>query len=129
MRLATPLLILVLAAVFLGGCGGSSDETGSGASTAPAGGSSTAPAGASARACPLNAGGIEGVRATGVSCGEAQRLAYAWQREKACRPAAGASRSGCSLRSYRCLATATDRGWSVSCAKPGRSVAFTVRRG
>ena len=44
-----------------------------------------------------------------------------------CRPPDGASRWGCSVGSYRCQGVVTDRGWSVSCAKPGRSIAFRVR--
>jgi hypothetical protein len=33
------------------------------------------------------------------------------------------------VRGYRCIGTATDRGLAVSCSRPGRAVAFTVRRG
>jgi len=125
MRLAPTLLALALAAALLGGCG-SSGETGSGTSgesrSAP-----EAPAGAAAQACALDAGGIEGLRVTKVSCGEGQRVALAWRGSSSC-PKQG-SRSGCSVGSYRCVAAAADRGWSVSCAKPGRSIAFSVRRG
>jgi len=53
----------------------------------------------------------------------------AWERTPACRHSQGASRWGCSVGSYRCQGVVTDRGWSISCAKPGRSVAFTVRPG
>lgn len=130
MRLAAPLLILALAAALLGGCGGSSDGTSPGSTAEPQAGSSTAPAapkGAAAKACALDAGGIRGLRATKVSCGEAQRIALAWRAAPDC--AKTGSRSGCSVKSYRCAATATGRGWSVSCAKPGASIAFTVRRG
>lgn len=44
-----------------------------------------------------------------------------------CKPPAGASRWGCSIGTYRCQGVVTDRGWSISCAKPGSSIAFTVR--
>lgn len=44
-----------------------------------------------------------------------------------CKPPAGASRWGCSVGTYRCQGVVTDRGWSISCAKPGSSIAFTVR--
>ena len=125
MRLRVPLLILALAAL-LGGCGGSSGG-GSESTAEPRTETSTAPAGASARACALDAGGIEGLRVTEVSCGRAQRVALAWRASDAC--AKTGSRSACSVRSYRCLATATGRGWSVSCARKGESVAFTVQRG
>lgn len=125
MRFAAPLaLLLVLAAI--AGCGGSSStESPSGAG--PRGGTSTAPAGASAHGCPLDVDGVEGLKATGVPCGEAQRVASGWRRADAC--AKSGSRSGCSVRTYRCVATASGRGWSVSCSKPGRSIAFTVRHG
>jgi hypothetical protein len=125
MRLTAPILSLVLAGALLGGCGGSSDTTGGAGAEPPA--TSTAPPGAKAQGCALDVDGIKGLRVTNVSCGEGQRLALAWQRAQAC--AKEGSRSGCAVRSYRCVATAAGRGWSVSCAKPGRSVAFTARRG
>jgi hypothetical protein len=58
-----------------------------------------------------------------------REIRSAWEREPSCRRPPGASRWGCSVGDYRCQAVVTGRGWSVSCAKPGRSVAFTVRRG
>ncbi|HEV2790235.1 MAG TPA: hypothetical protein VGV69_02925 [Solirubrobacterales bacterium] len=126
MRLAAPLLIAAVLAL-LAGCGdSSSDETSSGASEAS---TSTAPAGASARACPVGDPEVVALRATGAGCAEAREVMSGWRRARECAPQGGASRAGCSLRSYRCQATATGRGWSVSCAKPGRSIAFTVRRG
>jgi hypothetical protein len=127
MRRAAPLAVLALAAALLLGCGGgSSSEEPSTGSASPG---SRTPAGSSARACPLNAGGIRGLRATGVSCGEAQRVALGWRHSAACVETPGASHNACTVRGYRCIATATDRGWSVGCAKPARSIAFTVRRG
>jgi hypothetical protein len=51
----------------------------------------------------------------------------AWERTPSCHRPDGASRWGCSVGSYRCQGVVTDRGWSISCAKPGKSVAFTVR--
>jgi hypothetical protein len=66
---------------------------------------------------------------TGTSSGKppAAQVRSAWERNPDCRRPPGASRWGCSVDDYRCQAVVTDRGWSVSCAKPGRSVAFTVR--
>jgi hypothetical protein len=49
-----------------------------------------------------------------------------WEASADCKRPPGASRWGCSVGPYRCQAVVTDRGWSVSCAKPGRSIAFTV---
>jgi hypothetical protein len=58
-----------------------------------------------------------------------RRLRSAFLADPGCRPRAGASRWGCSIGSYRCQGVVTGRGWSVSCAKPGRSIAFRVRPG
>jgi hypothetical protein len=122
MRLAVPLVALALAAASLAGCGSSSDTTG-GSSAA------TAPVGASARTCATRAAGAESLRATGVSCGLARRVMYGWQRRGSCAAPAGASRSACTSRSYRCLGARTDRGVAVSCSRRGRSIAFLARRG
>jgi hypothetical protein len=135
MRLAAPLAIVLLLAAFVAGCGSSDNGGGSngggaggGASKpAPPANGSGAPAGASSRSCPLAANRAEGLRATGISCGAAQRLALAWQGQPKCAPKPGASRSSCSVRSYRCLTALTDRGLAVSCAQPGRSLAFTAK--
>jgi len=51
-----------------------------------------------------------------------------WEHSPDCTRPPGASRWGCSIGAYRCQAVVTDRGWSVSCSKPGRSVAFLVPR-
>lgn len=56
-----------------------------------------------------------------------QRVRAGFLANPACKPPEGASRWGCSVGSYRCQGVVTDRGWSVSCAKPGRSIAFRVR--
>lgn len=50
-----------------------------------------------------------------------------WEREPDCQRPGAASRWGCSVGSYRCQAVVVDRGWSVSCSRPGESVAFLVR--
>lgn len=127
-RLATRFAIVALAAALLAGCGGSGSGSSSGGSSSGGTGSSSAPAGASAEACVLSVGGLEGLRAAGISCGKAQKLAIGWRRSAGCAPAAGASRSACTVGGYRCLATSTARGYTVGCAQPGRSVAFIVRR-
>jgi uncharacterized lipoprotein len=51
----------------------------------------------------------------------------AWERTPGCQRPQGASRWGCSVGGYRCQGVVSDRGWSISCARPGRSVHFTVR--
>jgi hypothetical protein len=67
------------------------------------------------------------LRASGVTCDQARRLADGWQRQGACSSPAGASRVACSSGPYRCTGTRTGRGTAVSCSRPGRSVAFLVR--
>jgi hypothetical protein len=120
MRPATTLASLALVAALLLGCGGSGETT-----TSP----QRAPNGATSQACPAAAARTEGLKVTGADCAEARRVMAGWVRQHDCRPATGSSRSGCPVGSYRCVATATGRGWSVSCAEPGKSVAFTFRRG
>jgi len=50
----------------------------------------------------------------------------AWERTPDCKHPRGASRWGCPVGPYRCQGVVTDHGWSISCAKPGRSIAFIV---
>lgn len=127
MRFAAALAVLTLAGALMPGCGGSSDST----LEMPrhGGGMMEGPVGAAAHGCH-GAGmmGAAGLRTTGAGCTEAHRVMAGWMRQHDCRPPAGASRSSCPVGSYRCLATATDRGWSVGCAERGKSIAFTLRR-
>lgn len=127
MRRAAPLAVLALAATLLLGCGGSSSESSTGGG-AQSQGTTTAPAGATAQSCHSGEASVTGLKATGTTCTEARHLMLGWTHSSACQPPKGASRSSCPALSYRCLATATDRGWSVSCSKPGRAIAFSVRR-
>jgi hypothetical protein len=128
MRLAIPLAALIGIAL-LSGCG-DSDGPGSGyGNRGSQAETSAAPPGASARACGPGRSGVEDLRATNVGCAEARQVASGWRRARECDRFASSSRSGCSLLSYRCQATAVGRGWSISCAKPNRSIAFSVRRG
>jgi len=137
MRLAIPIATAVLAALLLAGCGGSSSsstggstQTGTGAPPQASGaGAPSAPIGASARSCDTGAVDATELRAAGIPCGQARQVMYGWQREPSCAPPPGASRSSCLTRSYRCLGARTDRGLAVSCARPGESVAFVVKRG
>jgi hypothetical protein len=148
MKLFAPLLIALLTAALLGGCGTSSGEgTTGGEATAPettapqspgeAGsrqpppnaGASGAPTGARARVCDTYAVDAEGLRVTGLSCKQGRQVMFGWQRAEGCLLIDGASRGACSVRSYRCLATKAARGISVSCSQPGRSIAFVAKRG
>jgi hypothetical protein len=122
MRLVRPLIpILLLLAGPLAGCGSSDSTETTDASPIPA------PPGASAQSCPLNTAGIEALRVTGVGCRAGQKIATAWSRDATCAPAAGHSRYGCEVQGYRCVTTTTDRGISVSCARPGRSISFIAK--
>jgi hypothetical protein len=58
----------------------------------------------------------------------AKQVRAAFLAEPSCKRPPGASRWGCSLDPYRCQSVVTDRGWSVSCSRRGRSVAFLIRR-
>jgi hypothetical protein len=125
MRIAATAAALALAAALLGACGSSGGSGSTATTTEKAGGG--APAGATAQSCVLSAGGVSGLRATGVSCGGAQKVALAWRRSAACVPRAGASRFSCEVGSYRCLGAATARGLAVGCARPGHSIAFLAK--
>lgn len=128
MRLAALLAVFALAAMVLSGCGSSGDSTSTGGAAPTKAGAAEAPVGATTQSCVLNAGGAVGLRAAGVPCQEAQKVALAWRRQAACSASAGASRSACSVGRYRCLGARTDRGLAVSCARPGRAVSFTAKR-
>lgn len=58
-----------------------------------------------------------------------EKVRSAWERNPDCKRPQGASRWGCSVGAYRCQGVVTDRGWSISCSRPGRSLGFTVARG
>ncbi|HEV7615793.1 MAG TPA: hypothetical protein VGO36_06150 [Solirubrobacterales bacterium] len=134
-RLAAPFAIAVLAAALLAGCGGSSSTDSTAGTTGPFEYETepvpgSGPIGASAQSCETGAVDAESLRATAVSCDQARQLMYGWQRAgDACSPTAGAGRGGCTVRGYRCVSSATDRGTAVSCSRQGQSVAFlAVRR-
>lgn len=72
--------------------------------------------------------GTSGATSTDRSEAPARQVRTAFLAEPSCKRPAGASRWGCSIDAYRCQAVVVDRGWSVSCSRPGGSVAFLVRR-
>lgn len=123
-RIPLVLLAAALLAAALAGCGG--DGGGEGASATEPG---SAPAGAAALECKAHASDAEQLRAAGVACPWARALMYRWGGRRDCAPAGGASRSSCRIGAFRCRGTAAGRGVAVSCARPGRSVAFLSTRG
>jgi hypothetical protein len=125
MKLA-PTLVFLLAAAVLGGCG-DSDGGDSALKTGPAPRAEGAPPGAEAAACPKRVGSATEIRATGLNCRGAAAVIGAWTHRH-CLPAGGGSRAGCTVMPFRCTAVASGRGYSVSCAAQGRSIAFTVPR-
>jgi hypothetical protein len=58
----------------------------------------------------------------------AAKVRSTFERIPACKRPPGASRWGCSVGAYRCQGVVSGRGLSVSCAKPGRSLSFTIPR-
>jgi hypothetical protein len=139
------ILLAVLAfalAVAAAGCGSSSDETsgttpaaerqGSEASppastpTTPAN-EQEAPVGVRAERCGEGATSGGEIRVTGVSCELGRSLVAGWYKNRACAAPKGASRTSCRLGEFTCLGAVTDRGVAVTCAGPGRSVAFIGR--
>jgi len=124
--------LVVLAALLAAGCGSDSSK-GSGSTTqaqtvdeAPV---APSPAGASARDCADREDSVEALRVTGVDCDTGQAVAAEWSGKAGCASPAGSSRFACSVRGYRCLGAAAERGIAVSCAQRGRSIAFVARRG
>jgi hypothetical protein len=132
-RFAALTAVLVCAALLVAGCGGGSSG-GSNTTAPPAGGGTpkkatapNAPAGSKVVACEESAADAEGLRATAVDCGTADRIMRRWEKHRSCALAEGASRGSCSLGSFRCQAVKASDGAAVSCARPGGDVAFVVK--
>jgi hypothetical protein len=128
MRLSALLAALLCAALLLAGCGGGSGSSG----TTEGGGepkkatAPNAPAGSKVVACKEEAAGVDGLRATAVDCGTADRVMRRWRKHRSCSLPAGASRGSCALGEFRCQAVEADRGVAVSCARPGADIAFVA---
>ncbi|MBW8059694.1 MAG: hypothetical protein FVQ78_05040 [Solirubrobacterales bacterium] len=136
MRFARPLPIIALAAALAAGCGSSSseqsgNEQSQAATTQPptARTAPTAPAGASAQSCSAGVAGVGELRVAGVACKTGRLVTAGWSGDASCASPAAASRFGCTVRGYRCLGAATERGIAVSCARPNRSISFIAKRG
>jgi hypothetical protein len=69
------------------------------------------------------------LRVIGVSCAKGKSVAAGWHSNSKCAPAAGQSRSACTVEGYRCLTAVAGRGLAVTCARPQRSIAFLAERG
>jgi hypothetical protein len=73
-------------------------------------------------------GASDGITSSDTSAASAAGVIQAtWEHNPDCDRPRGASRWGCSVGGYRCQGVVTDRGWVISCSKPGRSLSFTVR--
>jgi hypothetical protein len=133
------LMAFLVAALVLAGCGDSDDSTEPGSEpttqqpTAPPATATQstggAPIGAQAQSCKTGSVALSELRATGVDCGAARRVMFAWADAGGrCRPEPGGSRSACSIKGYRCLAvavgTGSGGGTAVNCAAQGRSISF-----
>jgi hypothetical protein len=139
-RALIAIAVVACAALLVAGCGGGGSSAGSNSTASPeeGGGASqgtapkkatapNAPAGSKVVACEESAAGVEGLRATAVDCGTAERIMRRWGKHRACALSPGASRGSCALGGFRCQAVAAERGAMVSCAHPGGDVAFVVR--
>ncbi len=122
-------MLLSLAAPLAAGCGGGSGTSGPETTVEPdrAGAPEGTPPGAVAQECETEAVDAADLTASAIGCGEAREVMFGWQRNDACS-AAGSSHSSCTIRGYRCFATRTQRGLSVGCSRPGRSLAFRIPR-
>jgi len=137
-RSAALAAFFICAALLAAGCGGGGSG-GSNTTAPPAGGGTNgegapkkatapnAPAGSKVVACKESAIAMEGLRATAVDCGTAERIMRRWDNHRSCALPEGASRGSCALGAFRCQAVRTDAGVAVSCAHPDGDIAFIVK--
>jgi uncharacterized lipoprotein YajG len=119
-RPALAALVIVLTALLVAGCGGSSDGS---SSTAPKQATSpNAPAGSKVVSC-----GADQLRVTEVDCATARRTMEQWQSSGSCSLAKDVSRNSCSVAGFRCQAANVGEGISVSCVGTDGDVAFVVK--
>ncbi len=91
---------------------------------------------ASSSAAPVSAASCSGfavdgleitsLKATGLSCADARRVARAWVRSEDCNPTIGGPEE-CTTRRYRCRST-EGPGFktTIACRRSGRRVGFRV---
>jgi hypothetical protein len=121
---AAGLLAIALLAIPVTGCG-SADTGSSGEGSTK----TTAPPGAAVLACSGTPAGAGALRASGVTCDTGRNVVAGWAAKAACAAPAGSSRTSCTVGAYRCLGVAANRGLTVSCARPGRSISFVIKHG
>jgi hypothetical protein len=117
------MLAVALAAILASGCGSSSTNSSGEGSTKTA-----APPGAAVLACAGTPASVGALRVSGVGCATGGEVVSAWTAKNSCSTPAGTSRTSCMAGTYRCLGITTERGLAVSCARPGRSISFLVKR-
>ncbi len=86
------------------------------------------PASAAVRCRGMTDEGLEitRLRAMGLGCADARRVARAWVRSEDCNPAIG-NPEDCTVRRYRCARTSGPGfGDTIACRRPGRRVGFRV---
>ncbi|HVT00045.1 MAG TPA: hypothetical protein VHE08_05960 [Solirubrobacterales bacterium] len=133
MKLAVLATVAVLGAALLAaGCGGGSSSTGPAGGASGNGGAKTAtapnaPPGSRVVTCSEGGAETEQLRAAAVDCATARATMRRWQRSHACTLGRSASRSSCSLGSFRCQAVRVGRGASVSCAHADGDVSFIAK--
>jgi hypothetical protein len=133
-RPAALTALVICAALLVAGCGGGSSG-GSNTTAPPAAGGApkkatapNAPAGSKVVACKESTAEVQGLRATAVDCGTADRIMRRWEKHRSCALPEGASRGSCSLGSFRCQTVKAGDGATVSCARPGGDIAFVVKK-
>jgi hypothetical protein len=125
MKRPVPAAAVLALALFVVGCGGGSSSSTAPSRSAPPSG----PAGSRVVACKGGAATAEALRASALDCAAGRKVMSGWGHSHACSLGRNESRGACSVDGFRCQSVRTDRGVSVSCARPGEAVAFIPRPG
>lgn len=136
---ASTSLLAILAVLSLAACGDGSDEATTGGqpqgdamkTAQPEGADTEGGAGGrpipNVRTCRTEAVKKRTMLAVDVSCQRAEAIAEAVAGRPECLPAAGESRSGCTVEGFSCTSTTAQQGISVSCGRPGHSIGFLAK--